>query len=116
MVTNRVMARKRKPKQVAKRRAKKKPATKRRVKKVPKGLVTARQASELLKMTPAGVYTAIKRGEFPVTKVDGQIFLSRRDVMEGRQERIDFYNRPKPDPLNLTDEEFLRRLWESDPD
>ncbi len=85
-------------------------------KKVPAGLVTARQASELLKMTPAGVYTAIKRGEFPVTKVDGQIYLSRRDVMEGRQERIDFYNRPKPDPLNLTDEEFLRRLWESDPD
>jgi hypothetical protein len=109
------MAGKRKPKQVAKRRAKKN-ATKRKVKKAPRGLVSAREASEILKMTTSGVYTAIKRGEFPVTKVDGQIFLSRRDVMEGLQERIEFYSRPKPDPMNLTDDEFLQRLWDSDPD
>lgn len=117
------MAGKRKVKKVAKRRARKvtkrgakKVATKRKVKKAPKGLVSAREASEILKMTPTGVYAAIKRGEFPVTKIDGQIFLSRRDVMEGLQERIDFYTRPKPDPMNLTDDEFLQRLWDSDPD
>ncbi len=110
------MPAKRKRRNVSPKRNTRKPPAKRKARKVPAGMVTAPQASELLSMTTSGVYGAIKRGEFPVTRHDGRILLSRADVMEGRRKRIEFYNRPKPDPRNLSDDEFLRRLWESDPD
>jgi excisionase family DNA binding protein len=93
---------------------KSKPAKRKRAP-VPKGLVTVAQAAELLKVQHPGVYAAIKRGEFRAVKRN-PILLSRAEVMEGRRQRIEFYTKPKPDPLNLTDEEFLRRMWESDPD
>ena len=87
--------------------------TKRR--RAPAGFVTVRRASEILCMTTSGVYGAIKRGEFTAKRVDGAIVLPRKQVDEGRRARIAFYF-PKPKTKRELEEEFVRQMWENDPD
>jgi excisionase family DNA binding protein len=79
-------------------------------------MVTVARASELLTLTRQAVYAAIKRGEFAARRHGGRVFVSRADVMTGRRERIAFYNQAKRGAGPLSDDEFVRRLWESDPD
>lgn len=85
--------------------------------KLPKTLVTVAQAAKILKITPSGVYAALKRGDIPVKRREPQIILERKHVRAYRQRFLDWlknYERIKAG--RLTEQEFLQRLWDSDPD
>lgn len=75
--------------------------------------ISVREAAKLVRMSPQGIYVAIKRGDIPATRIDGRIMVAREDVKAHRR-RLDELMKPKPKVLS--DEEFLRELWESDPD
>jgi hypothetical protein len=80
-----------------------------------KQTLSVAEAAKLVHMTPGGIYAAIKRGDLVATRGPARITVKRAHVLKFRRDmdealrRMD-KNRP------LTDEEFLQRLWDSDPD
>jgi hypothetical protein len=85
-------------------------------KKLPKGWITVRQAAALLNMTTGGVYAGIKKGQFGKRRyVDGLSTLKRADVLAYKRFIIQWLKDTDPN-RKITDAEFVRRLWASDPD
>ena len=56
-----------------------------------------------------------KRGDIPVTRGPKRMTVKRAHVLRFRRE-MDEWLKPQPKNRVLTDEEFLQRLWDSDPD
>ncbi len=84
--------------------------------KPPPKMITVSQAAKLIHMTTGGIYAAIKRGDIPATRKPGQqIMVKRADVKEHRRRFLEFLRQSKK-PKVLTEEEFIRQLWENDPD
>lgn len=86
-----------------------------RTKKPTKQTLSVAEAAELLGMTTQGIYAAIKRGDIPVTRGPKRMTVKRAHVLRFRRE-MDAWLAPQPKNRVLTDEEFLQRLWDSDPD
>ena len=84
--------------------------------KLPKGMVSVAQAAELMKMTRQGVYATINRGELKAKRTDGRMLIARADITAHQKWLEELYNRPKVSEIHVSDEEFLRRMWDSDPD
>lgn len=85
--------------------------------KLPKGLVTVAQGAKVLGYTTSGIYAAILRGDIPVKRRSPQIILERKQLHAYRQRIIDYWKeRERIKSGNLTEEEFLQALWDSDPD
>lgn len=82
----------------------------------PRGpILTVRQAAELIGMTPGGIYGVIKRGDVPSKRIDGLITVRRADIRAYQRAVIEWMKQNDPN-RPLTDEEFIQRLWDSDPD
>ena len=93
--------------------------SRRRRPRLPASELTVAQAAKLIGMTPNGVYTAIKARRIPASKVRGQIVVARADAREYRRKTIAWYRealKARNPNRKLTDEEFLQRLWDNDPD
>ena len=45
-------------------------------------IVTVRQAAKLLKITPAGIHKAIKRGRLPYIELGGVFLIQRADLIK----------------------------------
>ena len=73
------------------------------------------EAAKLVAMTPQGIYAAIKRGDLRATRGRERITVRRDHVLRYRA-LMDEATKPRPKNQPLTDEEFLQRLWDSDPD
>jgi hypothetical protein len=97
--------RKSKPKRTAK---PKRPA-------LPRGILTVAEAAEVMWMTPGGVYSAIRRGDVPAKRIDGLWTIARVDAKKHLKDKIEWFKRTDPN-RPLTEQEFLQRLWDSDPD
>ncbi|HSN30888.1 MAG TPA: hypothetical protein VLT45_31585 [Kofleriaceae bacterium] len=87
---------------MAKAKTKKKPANKR---------ISIAVAAGRYRYTTAGLYAAIKRGDLQAKRVDGRWTTTPADMKAFIKAMT-----PVPQPEVLTDEEFIRRMWENDPD
>jgi excisionase family DNA binding protein len=82
---------------------------------LPRSYLTVSQAADQLQMTPGGVYAAIRRGDLPAKRIAGRIAVARADVRAFHHAKLEWLRLSDPN-RPLTDEEFLQRLWDSDPD
>jgi excisionase family DNA binding protein len=71
------------------------------------------QAARFMKMTRQGIYQAIRRGSLPGKKVKDRWIVARADLEAWKRANKEA---ARPKNRRLTDEEFLQRLWDSDPD
>ena len=85
--------------------------------KLPKGLLTVPQAAALIGMTPGGMYQLIQRGELAVKRRKPQIIVEAKAARAYRKSVIDYFkNKARIAAGRLTDEEFIQRMWDNDPD
>lgn len=87
---------------MAKAKKKTKPANKR---------ISIAEAAGRYRYTTAGLYAAIKRGALVAKIVDGRWTTTPADMKAFIKAMT-----PVPQPEVLSDEEFIRRMWENDPD
>ena len=80
-----------------------------------KHTLSVAEAAKLVHMTPGGIYAAIKRGDLVATRGPERITVKRAHVLKFRRD-MDEALKPIDKNRPLTDEEFLQRLWDSDPD
>jgi len=73
--------------------------------------ISIREAAGRYRYTPAGLYLAIKRGALKAKVVGGRLTTTPFDMKAFIKAMT-----PVPQPEVLTDEEFIRRMWENDPD
>ncbi len=73
--------------------------------------ISIREAAGRFRYTTAGLYSAIKRGDLPAKVVDGRLTTTSADMKAFIKAMT-----PPPRPEVLSDEEFIRRMWENDPD
>jgi excisionase family DNA binding protein len=82
--------------------------------------MTAREAARVMKITPGGIYAAIKRGRLPSSKkVKDRWVVTRADLDAWKRQINEWAKEMRKAARKnrrLTDEEFLQRLWDSDPD
>jgi hypothetical protein len=79
--------------------------------------LTVAEAARAVKMTPMGIYQAIWRGALRARRVKGLVTVTRADLKAYRAAiRAAMREAKKPKRTRLTDEEFLQRLWDTDPD
>lgn len=78
--------------------------------------VTVAEAARRLDMTTGGVYSAIRAGRLPADRESGRWRIERKDVTAFKRARDRFFREAARPPRPLTDAEFIRKLWEDDPD
>lgn len=69
------------------------------------------EAAGRFRYTTAGLYAAIKRGALKAKKIGGRWTTTSADMKAFIKAMT-----PPPKPEVLSDEEFIRRMWENDPD
>ena len=69
------------------------------------------EAAGRFRYTTAGLYAAIKRGALKAKVVGGRLTTTSADMKAFIKAMT-----PPPKPEVLSDEEFIRRMWENDPD
>jgi len=84
-------------------------------------LLTVNQAAGVMMMTPGGVYTAIRDARLPAkrTKEGGRVrwIVQRSDAERFLREKIAWFKaEERRKSGKLTDEEFIQRMWDNDPD
>jgi hypothetical protein len=82
---------------------------------LPRSMLTVAQAAERLQMPPGGVYAAIRLGDLAAPQIAGRIGVARSAVREFERAKLEWLRLSDPN-RPLTDEEFVQRLWDSDPD
>lgn len=73
--------------------------------------ISISEAARRFRYTTAGLYSAIKRGALEAKKLGGQWTTTSADMKAFIKAMT-----PPPKPEVLSDEEFIRRMWENDPD
>ena len=73
--------------------------------------ISIAEAAGRYRYTTAGLYAAIKRGALQAKMVDGRWTTTSADMKAFVKAMT-----PVPQPEKLSDEEFIRRMWENDPD
>jgi hypothetical protein len=73
--------------------------------------ISIAQAAGRFRYTTAGLYAAIKRGDLRARIVGGRWTTTSADMKAFVKAM-----KPAPRPEKLSDEEFIRRMWENDPD
>ncbi len=73
--------------------------------------ISIAEAAGRYRYTTAGLYAAIKRGALRAKQVGGRWTTTSADMKAFIKAMT-----PPPKPERLSDEEFIRRMWENDPD
>ena len=88
-------------------------------------LLTVKQAADVMMMTPGGVYAAILDNRLPATRTkEGRrvrVRVLKSDAQKFLRDKIAWYKAEaaRQERLRtgkLTDEEFIQRMWDNDPD
>ena len=80
-----------------------------------KARLTIAEAATVVHMTTSGVYAAIKRGEISAKQVGGRRTVLRTELVAWRKHMDDLL-KPKKQPHELTDAEFIQQMIDNDPD
>jgi hypothetical protein len=91
----------------------------RRKKQAPKqAILTVAEAAVIMQMTTAGVYAAIRDQRLPARRNrKGRIEVKRKDAERFIREKIEWWERTERWKRGeLTDDEWVQRMWDNDPD
>ena len=85
--------------------------------KLPKGYISVPAAARSIRYTSQGIYAAIKRGDISSLRKGRRVWVRGAEVREYRR-KIEqwFRDQARIRAGRLTDEEFIQRMWDNDPD